>query len=234
MRARSLLARTLAVGLLALASLTGCGDDEPMQRKAFIEFLQTRIVNKPGLHVPHLTFDEEKAFGEYAKHYAIIADFNDSLDAAVSKPMSRTMEAAVPRSLAEAVQRRGEFAALGDSLVTIRAALDARLAAADAAHAALKQPPDLKPVFDAAYDRDVTQPAKLFVDMFPDADAAMKAILALTDFIAQHPAIRVQGSMLQTSDPALQAPLQSLLDAVRAKNDAINDARRRFNSLING
>jgi len=62
----------------------------------------------------------------------------------------------------------------------------------------------------------------------------MKAILALTEFIAQHPAIKVQGSMLQTSDPGLQAPLQILLDAVRAKTDAINDARRRFNTLISG
>ena len=31
--------------------------------------------------------------------------------------------------------------------------------------AALKQPDDLKPVYDAAYARDVTMPAKVWADM---------------------------------------------------------------------
>jgi Protein of unknown function (DUF3053) len=40
-----------ALVTLAL-SIAGCFDQEPAQRKAFIEFLQNRIINKPGLHIP--------------------------------------------------------------------------------------------------------------------------------------------------------------------------------------
>jgi len=71
-------------------------------------------------------------------------------------------------------------------------------------------------------------------EVFPDAYAAMKAILALADFIADHPAIKVQGSMIQTSDPSLQRPLQALIDAVSAKTNSINEAQRKFNALVNG
>ena len=77
--------------LIAIALLTafvaGC-NDEPAERKAFIEFLQTRIIDKPGLHVPHLTQEESASFGDYAKQYAIITDFNDGLERSVAKPMA--------------------------------------------------------------------------------------------------------------------------------------------------
>ena len=44
--------------LLALALplvLAACGSKEPEQRAAFTQFLQTRIVDKPGVRVPKLT-----------------------------------------------------------------------------------------------------------------------------------------------------------------------------------
>ena len=33
-----------------------------------IQFLQERIVGKPGVHVPKLTAEQTAAFGDYAKH----------------------------------------------------------------------------------------------------------------------------------------------------------------------
>jgi hypothetical protein len=234
MFARTLFIAPIVAAMLAAASLLGCGDDEATHRKAFIEFLQTRIINKPGLHVPKLTAEETASLGDYAKQYAVIADFNENLSQSVSKPMTQALEAGMPRSLDDVVTRRKDIAALEGGFAKLRTALDEQLASADAVHAALKQPADLKPVYDAAYDRDVTQPAKIMAEVFPDADAAMKAILALADFIADHPAIKVQGSMIQTSDPSLQRPLQALIDAVSAKTNAINNAQRKFNALVNG
>src|SRR5207237_6743168 len=75
MTGRTLSRLHIAAVLIAFA-LLGCGDDEATHRKAFIEFLQSRIVAKPGIHVPKLTTEETTAFGDYAKHYAVIADFN--------------------------------------------------------------------------------------------------------------------------------------------------------------
>ena len=111
MMGRNLSRLHICLVLTALA-LCGCGDNEATQRRAFIEFLQIRIVNKPGIHVPHLTTDETAAFGPYAKHYAIIVDFNAALDDAVSKPMQQALKNGTPHSLAEVMARRKDIAAV--------------------------------------------------------------------------------------------------------------------------
>jgi hypothetical protein len=226
----------LHIGLvLILLALCGCGDDEATQRKAFIEFLQTRIVAKPGIHVPHLTAEETTAFGPYAKHYAVIADFNAALDDAISKPMQQAIQNGTPHSLAEVVARRQDIAAVGDGMAKMQAALDRELAKADAAHAALKQPDDLKPVYDAAYARDVTTPAKVWSEIFPDVEDGMKNMLALADFLTAHQnAVKIQGAMIQTSDPSLQPALTGMLDKIREKGEAVNKAQQRLNAIIVG
>jgi hypothetical protein len=225
--------RAAAVVVLAVF-VTGC-NDEPAQRKAFIDFLQTRIIDKPGLHVPHLTDDESKSFGPYAQQYAIITEFNDGLDASVAKPMHDAMRRGSIRSLDEVVSRHADFVATRDGFAQLRAALDKQLAAADAAHAALKQPDDLKPVFDKAYERTVTIPAKAFADIFPDLSQALTAIVDLGDFIAQHQdKVSINGSSLQTTDPNLQPQLAALVNALSTKNDAINKDQQRLRAVIEG
>jgi hypothetical protein len=225
----------LGAALVAAAALVACGGGEPAQRKAFIEFLQTRIIAKPGIHVPTLTSDEAAAFGDYAKQYAVITDFNAALDNTVSKPLQAAISAGAPHSVQEVVARRNDVAAVRDGMAKIRAALTQQLAIADAAHAALKQPEDLKPVFDAAYDRDVTQPAKAFADIFPALDDGLKAVLDLADFLKQHQdAIKLNGQLIQVADASLQPPLQALLEAMRAKNAAVVKAQQRLAGLVGG
>jgi hypothetical protein len=224
----------VAAFTLLAVFVTGC-DDEPAERKAFIEFLQTRIIDKPGLHVPHLTPEETKSFGPYAQQYAIITDFNDGLDRSVAKPMAEAIDRGAIRSLDEVVTRHGDFIAARDGIAQLRAAIDKQLAAADAAHAALKQPDDLKPVFDKAYERDVTIPAKAFSDIFPDLSQALTAIVDLGDFIEQHKdKVQIVGSQLQTSDEALRPQLTALVNALIAKSDAINKAQAHLRAIVNG
>ncbi len=82
-------------------------------------------------------------------------------------------------------------------MADLRTELDKQLAAADAAHAALKQPADLKSVFDAAYGRDVTGPANAFQQVIPVAESALAAAVDVGDFIAQHGnAVSVQGAQV--------------------------------------
>jgi hypothetical protein len=229
---RRLVSLTGRVFLVLLVA--GC-NDEPTQRKAFIGFLQTRILDKPGLHVPHLTADEEKSFGDYAKQYAIITDFNDGLDKSVAKPMTEAINRGAVHSLDEVVTRHADFVAARDGIAQLRGAIDKQLAAADAAHAALKQPDDLKAVFDKAYERDVTIPAKAFADIFPDLSQALTAIVDLGDFIAQHKdKVTISGALIQTSDPALRPQLGALVAALTAKNEAIAKAQQHLRVVMNG
>ena len=225
--------RAAALALLALV-LAGC-NDEPAERKAFITFLQTRIIDKPGLHVPHLTPEEQKSFGDYAKQYAIITNFNDGLDKSVAIPMAEAINRGAIRTLDDVVTRHADFVAARDGIAQLRGLIDKQLAAADAAHAALKQPDDLKPVFDKAYERDVTIPAKTFADIFPDLSQALTAVVDLGDFIAQHKdKVTINGPTIETTDKALQPQLQALLDALTAKNEAIVKAQEHLRLVMNG
>jgi hypothetical protein len=228
--------RPFALAGIVLLTLfvAGC-NNEPAERKAFIEFLQTRIIDKPGLHVPHLTPDEAKSFGDYAKQYAIITDFNDGLDNSVAKPMAEALNRGAVHSIDDVITRHADFVAARDGFTQLRGALDKELATADAAHAALKQPDDLKPVFDKAYERDVTIPAKAFADIFPDLSQALTAIVDLGSFLEQHKdKVTINGPMLQTSDPALQPQLAALVTALTAKNEAIAKAQQHLRAVMNG
>jgi hypothetical protein len=225
--------RAAALALLALG-LAACGDDTA-ERKAFIEFLQTRIIDKPGMHVPHLTPAEAKSFGDYAKQYAIITDFNDGLDRVVAKPMQEAIDRGAVHSLDEVVTRHADFVAARDGIGRLREAIDKQLAVADGAHAALKQPADLKPIFDEAYERDVTLPAKAFADMSPDLTQALSAIVELGDFIEQHKdQVKITGSTIQSTDPALQPQLAALVHALTAKNEALTRDQQHLRDVMNG
>lgn len=225
---------TFVAAVLVVAFGIAACDSEPAQRKAFIEFLQTRVVGKPGVHVPKPAAEQAAAFGPYAKHYEVITEFHAGLDQVVTKPLQRALEAA-PRSLDQLGSRRREIAEIRGGMANIRAALDKQLATADAAHGALNQPDDLKPVYDAAYDRVVTQPAKAFAEVFPDVDEATKAILTLAEFLDLHSdKIKANGSMLQVADPSLQPQLQTLVNALRAKQEAVQKAQQRLRSIISG
>jgi Protein of unknown function (DUF3053) len=232
----SRLRRPFAVVAIVLLTVfvAGC-NDEPAQRKAFITFLQTRIIDKPGLHVPHLTQEETASFGDYAKQYAIITDFNDGLDKSIAQPMTEAINRGAIRSIDDVVTRHADFIAARDGINKLHDAIDKQLAAADTAHAALKQPDDLKAVYDKAYERDVTIPARAFEDIFPDLSEALTSIVDLGDFIEKHKdKVSIVGNQLQTSDPALQPQLQAMIDALMAKSDEISKAQEHLRLVMNG
>lgn len=113
------------------------------------EFLQTRIVDKPGVHVPKLTTDQTQAFGPYSDHYAVITDFNGAMDTAV-KPLGNLLQKGAIRSLNDVTARRDDIKAVQTGLNDMGSQLQEQKAKADTAHAQLKQPEDLKVVYDKA------------------------------------------------------------------------------------
>jgi hypothetical protein len=227
--------RFIAFLLLAAFALAACGDSEATQRKAFIDFLQTRILDKPGLHVPKPNEEETKSFGDYAKDYAIITAFNEGMDKNISGRMREVVQTGMIRSLDELVTRRGDIVAAMDGIKALRTALDDQLAKADAAHAGLKQPSDLKGVYDKAYERTVTLPANAFKDIFPAADSAFQAAQALANYLDQHrDAIKISGSSIQTSDPKLSTELNRLIGVLNGNGQAILDAQRKLQTLVQG
>jgi len=109
-----------AAGLAALfilaAGLASCGDSEADQRKAFITFLQARIIDKAGVHVPSLTDDEKSSLGSYYDHYLVVGDFNREMNKVLTGPYKIAQNRA-PQSIQEMMERRADVKAMTESNV---------------------------------------------------------------------------------------------------------------------
>src|SRR5665213_203364 len=101
-----------AGALALLLSMAACFDKEPEQRKAFMAFLQTRIIDKPGLHIPIMSDQDVTNLGPYADHYRVLNGFHHQLDAKVSKDLQRATSASQPKSLEELRNQRAMVSAL--------------------------------------------------------------------------------------------------------------------------
>ena len=229
-------ARPIAfVGVLLCLALSACGDQEPSQRKEFIEFLQTRILDKPGAHVPQLSGNQKDAFGPYVKDYAIITDFAAGPTGEPGNLQQRfgaIMAKGSIRSMGDLATRREDLAAVHNLVGELGSAIDQALAKADAAKAQLKQPDDLKAVFDKAYERDVTEVARNVKQMLPPVQDMTTAALRLADFITGNKdRLEVSGMMITAKDQKTLSALQPLLDDFNAKGQAAMALQQKFRSF---
>lgn len=223
--------------LLALALplvLAACGSKEPEQRAAFTQFLQTRIVDKPGVRVPKLTEEEKKSFGDYAAQYAVITDFNAAMDASV-KTMGSLMQKGAVRSLNDVIARRDDIKTVQTALKDMGEALTKEQAKADAARAQLKQPDDLKVVYDKAYAKTVTVPADTFREVLPQISGTLDSSLKLAEYVEAHKAqIDLSGPMPKVQDPTVLAELNKLLQDLTAQAQKVQQAQTRLQAVMLG
>jgi len=227
---RAWLALFLTVPLL----LAACGDKEPEQRAAFSQFLQTRIIDKPGTRVPQPTEEEKKSFGDYASHYAVITDFHAGMNKSVT-PLGTALQQGSISSVNDLVARRGDLEKARTTMTEIRTAIEKQQADADAARAKLKQPDDLKKVYDAAYDRTVTQPANGFKTVFPLADASLQRAIETADYVEKNKSkIEINGAIVRVSDPKVQAELNRRLQAMNEQAAGLNKAQADMQKMITG
>jgi hypothetical protein len=224
-----------SVAIIGIAlSLVACGDDEATQRKAFIEFLQTRIINKPGLHVPQLNDELARSFGPYAKHYAVITSFGADMDQSVAG-LPKAMRQMQVGSVGDVMNKRADIAAARDWIANFRVALNEKLATAETARAGLTQPEDLKIVYDSAFDRTVRSPANAFNTALPLAEGAAQSVLALIDYVNIHrDQVAVQGANISVNDPKVRAQVSALLDDINRKHQQIQEVQSQVNKMMTG
>lgn len=216
-------------------ALAGCGDKEPEERKAFAAFLQTRIVDKPGVRVPKPTAEERAAWGRYAAHYDVILNFHQAMDEKVAKPMAGEMQRGRLQSLQDLADRAADTKAVYTNLQRFEPLLQEELTRAEQARQALNQPADLKPVYDAAFERIVRAPAAALKESLPPALATLRAALELADFLnANRSKIKLQGVLVETADPTLQREIQTRLSAVQDLQRKAQEAQRRLQTAIRG
>lgn len=225
----------LALGLGLLAA--GCGDNEPEQRKAFIAFLQ-QVSNRSGVHVLKPTADDEKAFGDYTKHYAVITSFNNDMRDISQQFLQGMTKFGGPggaRSYEQMAAHREDVVAVGALIDRMQPAIEKRLAQADAEHAALKQPDDLKAVYDATYVKVVAAPAQAIQKSNKILAEGIKASLALADYINAHrDKLTVRGSQITAKDNKTLAEVGAIVKTHQDINKQFQDAQRDGQKLLQG
>lgn len=215
--------------------LSGCGDSEPTERKAFMAFLQARIIDKAGVRVPKPNAEERKAWGRYAAHYDVILNFHQTLDEKIAKPMAGEMQRGRMQTMQDLVDRYAEMKSVYANLQRFEPLLNEELARADQARQALTQPADLKSVYDKAFERSVRTPVNSLKEALPSTVATLKAALELGDFlIANREKIKVRGIMIEATDPAMQRDVQTRLSALQELQKKSQEAQRRLQSLASG
>ena len=226
-----------AVFVFAL-TVSACGDPEPEQRKAFIEFLQ-KMVDRQGVHVMNTLPADEKTFGDYTKHYAVIIDFNQHMKAISEKSANKMIQMGLDqtkqRTIEQMVSHRADIVAASQQVGEMRTAIAQELAAAQTARAALKQPDDLKKVYDAAFDKLVVKPAQAVDKVEGVLLDGTKQSLQLVDYILAHPGkIVVNGSQLRATDAKVMSEMNDLLKAHNAAGMRLEEARRDMQRVIDG
>ena len=227
--------RLAALVVFAAIALAGCGDPEATQRKSFISFLQTRIIDKPGLHVPQLTPDEAKSFGAYGAHYAVITEFHRVMNESVSPKLTAALSQGAVSSVGDLVRLQPTLQAARTIMSQMVAALDDDLARADASHAALTQTADVKAVYDSAYERLVSVPGATLRSVAPVADQAFADALDLATYLDQHKGqVTVSGAMLQASSAPVRDAVNAKLQKLQASQQAIQRAQSTFQTMVYG
>jgi hypothetical protein len=218
--------------LVLLTVLTGC-DDEPAERRAFTDFLQTHIVSRPGVHLMLMKPETAKSFGRYASHYQIILDFNSDLELTALERVAGLKNQI--DDLADLASHRGELTTLLKAIPGMIATVDGKITKANAARAALRQPPDLKEVYDKAFDRLVARPGTLLAQMLRQLDKSVGAMVGLADYVAENgKVIRIVGMDGTSIDPVVNTHLAELIQSLHQNDATVDNLKRQFQALLSG
>lgn len=222
----------LALLGVALLGLAACSN-EAGERKAFIEFLQTRIVDPPGLRVPKLTDEERKSLGRYAEQYAVIGDFNDGMSKAFNEasPAIQTMASlSTPQALVQGHARIGEARA---ALAKVKGQLGEQRSKTQADRDRLEQPDDVKAVFQPAYEKTVVKPSELMLKVLDQTDGILAEAQDFATFLkANEAAVKFNGMLVEVNSPALLEQLNAHLATLNEKRLKLVELQTELNAMV--
>ncbi len=169
--------------LLLAAQLTACGDKEPDQRKSFIQYLQTTVL-PGGERLPTLSDDQKKQFGPYTNDYQVLLTFTQQYTQSVNSSLLPVLDLIsqirVPQDY---LTRRMDVQQSAGALNLLAPQIAQLKKQADDARAALKQPNDLKAVYDQAYTKLVTQPVQKVAPVIAEASTLSSTLAQVGNFL---------------------------------------------------
>jgi len=227
--------RAFVAALALPLLLAACGDREPEQRKAFIELLDQRVVRPAGVRLPKLNDEEKAKLGEtYNAQFDIISNFHDSLNTTFAA-IPKVMNNAALRKLDDLPASRKALEETRDVLKSAGAAMDTAEQKAIGARAALKQPDDLKTVYDKAFDKMITTPVAAARKLFGSGNAVIGDGLQLIDYLdANKDKVTFSGGALQAHDPGARGEVNALLGKLNADSQKLAGDVQALNRIGRG
>lgn len=228
-----------AMCIVFAAALGAWGNSEADQRKAFIAFLQD-INNRPGIHFLVPTANDEKAIGPYLQHYAIILDFDKDMKSPMDDFTAQIIKIGYgpspsPRTIEQMAAAPADLAAAKDAVDKMEQVIETRLAKVNADRAALKQPDDLKAVYDKTFDKLVVAPTLAFENSAKALGAGIEATLVLVNYINAHRSkLAVLGMQIQAKDQRTLDELQPLMKAYQEAGERFIAAQRQSDRVSQG
>ena len=209
--------------------LTGCFS-EPKERKAFIEFLDKEVLSARGMSYPVPNEGKRQTFGDYAKHYDVVVQFIEKMEAL---PLAKQIQdVGMTTSLAQLKARREQITAISNGIPQALQDIRTLVATADKAKAELKQPEDLKPVYDKVYAKYVTRHSELMLGILPALQNIFTASLELLALADQHPKeITTVGGMTQVSSQRLLNQVNAISAKMVKEVEALNKLESELRKL---
>jgi hypothetical protein len=229
--------RLVMAGAISVAALltAGCGDNEAAQAETFQKFLQTRILDRQRTGVPRMTDEERKSFGRFAADYDVIQKFNGTMNDSVGGKIGDVVRRGAFSRAQEFIDRREDLVTARDAMKNMGATLDGAIAEAERARAGMKQPEQLKAVYDQAFGRIVTEPAKIMREVLPTIDAVFAQGLEFSDFLTLNKAdLKFNGILVETSKPALQTEFNRRAQELNRTGQSLLEAQRKLQAMVRG
>ena len=212
-------------------ALSGCSA-EPKHRKAFIAFLQTRVLDNKRQTVPRLTPAEKEEFGIYASHYEVVSDFLQEVKEIAAFKAMEELGGRGMHSLPQLMEKR---ALLQKMQTLIKPGVELLQAALDKANnrkAALVQPEELKTVFDAAFQKLVGKPADLMLKVLPAMGRMLIPTMDLLALIDRHPAeISIKGMAVEVKSQKMMNQVNALIQKIQTEGAEMDELQKALRSI---
>jgi len=214
------------MALMLVFQLTGCGDKEADQRKAFIDFLQNTAM-RSGEHLPALSEDQKQRVGNYASDYAIVYGFSQQVNRAVDNGLKPVVdELSAIRAPQDYLTRRDSLRQASGSLEVLAQQIQTAKTQADSSKAGLKQPAELKTVYDNLYNKVVTQPADTLLPLLPALQKLSQDAVQTGDFLQQQSSqVTFNGQTIQFPTQQQATQYNTLMSNISANAHALGQAQ---------
>jgi Protein of unknown function (DUF3053) len=140
-----------------------------------------------------------------------------------------------PRTIEQIAAAPADLTTAKDAVDKIEQVMETRLAKINADRAALKQPDDLKAVYDKTFDKLVTAPTTAFETSTKALDSGIDAATALVAYVNTHRTkVMVSGMQIQAKDQRTLDELQPLMKAYQDAGERFVAAQQQSDRVLQG